>query len=309
MKPAPVDDPQLGGILERLGGAMLGGMYDEQARRAGRRFSSRTRVPGVMALGELDPIASLASLVGSAEAQEIVDTACSRCGCPLRAPRLTMNCVACDPCREKAQEEEAEAKYTKRWNAICPASSIFRTTDPTHPSFPRSQYEATKQWYGDESMIFLGPSGTGKTRLAMHLLKRCLFVRSKSIGVLWPETLAHYARNQFERSAGLDEFSCYDVLLLDDPFLGSAADDRMTSFIRELLDIRVRLGKCHLITSQFGGVEYRAAFDAHMEHSGRKATAQDWARFDALFRRTAERARVVSFGAPPAASPQDGALF
>lgn len=300
-KPA-VDDPQLGGMLEQIGSALLAGVYDEKARRAGKRYSTITRVPGVVALSELDPIASLIEVLRDPTIHDRVPGKCSRCDVEMEVPRLTQFVCACDPCREAAQEEDRKGKCDKRWGQVCSPSSIFRKTDPTHPSFPTAQFEATKKWFGEESLIFLGPSGKGKSRLAMHLLKRCLYLRGKSIVVLWPEKLAHYARNQYERSAGLDEYAAHDVLLLDDPLLGSAIDDRISGFLRELLDMRSREGKSHLMTSQFGGTEYRAAFDGFMERTGQKATAQDWARFDALFRRCAEGARVVSFGELPAAT-------
>jgi hypothetical protein len=307
-KPA-VDDPQLGGILEKLGTSLLAGMYDEKARRAGKRFSSITRVPGVVMLAELDPIAALSTLARDSSVNERVPGKCSRCEVEMEVPRLSQYACACDACREAAVAEDRKDRCDKRWGQVCSPSSIFRKTDPTHPSFPTAQFEATKGWFGEESLIFLGPSGKGKSRLAMHLLKRCLYLRGKSIVVLWPEKLAHYARNQYERSAGLDEYAGHDVLLLDDPLLGSAIDDRISSFLRELLDMRARDGKIHLMTSQFGGTEYRAAFDGYMERTGQKASAQDWARFDALFRRCAEGARVVSFGEPEARKADGGLDF
>jgi len=226
-------------------------------------------------------------------------SSCTRCGVPLEVPALTAGCCACDPCIEAVAKERRTQEVEARWARadLCPPGSVFRDTDPKHPNFPRRQYDATKTWSGDETLIFLGPSGTGKTRLAMHLLKRCLFLDGKSAAALWPEDLKHCAK-ALDRRDELDRYTHVAVLLIDDPFLTGAVDERVGDFLKDLIDRRARRGRHQIITSQFGGDDYRAAFDAYLARTHQSATASDWARFDALFRRVREGARTIAFPSP-----------
>ena len=287
--------------------AILGGVHDEQARRAGRPLGE-LRIPGVLRVGEIDPLASLAAIAADpalrAEAEKIVDGECTQCGAALRVPFLTRLVCACDECREKAKEAEATSEHEAIWSRsnLCPPGSIFRATDPNHPSFPKSQYAATKGWFGQETLIFIGPSGTGKTRLAMHLLKRSLFLRDLSVGVLWPEDLKDFARSH-DRREKLEVLRKVEVLLLDDPFLTGYVDERVGDFIKDVLDMRARDGKHHILTTQFGGEQYRDAFMAFIQRRESRATSADWARFDALFRRVRDDARTIVFGDVPANPP------
>lgn len=294
---APAEmDPLAAMAMERIGGALLAPFHEEMARRRGKKFNVRLGVPGVLAMEDISPIGELASLVGYGPAHELVDSACSRCGEPLQCWRLIAGSVACDGCRAKALEEQQQDKHEKYWSQehLCPPGSSFRETDPEHAGFPKAQYATTKTYAGEESFFFYGPTGTGKTRLAVHLLKRCLFRHNLFVGILWPEDLKQ-AKGSFERRDEIKKWGRFDVLLCDDSLLTGAQDEKTTDFLKDLVDYRMRHKRQMLVTSQVGGDDYEEQLSKYANARGLEVSASDKRRVDALLRRLRETCRVVSF--------------
>lgn len=227
---------------------------------------------------------------------EIVDSECSQCSVPLRCSRFTAGKVACDVCIEKAKDAAQAERHEKYWSQehICPHGSSFRDTDPKHAGFPKAQYEATKNYSGEESFFFFGPTGKGKSRLAMHLLKRCLFKYNRFVGVIWPEDLKHACKS-FDRKDEIARWGKFDVLLMDDSLLTGAQDEKMTDFLKDLLDYRTRHGRHQIITSQIGGDDYEQQMKKYAEARGIEVTPADRRRVEALLRRLREGCRVISF--------------
>lgn len=289
-------DPRTAMALERITSALLAPMHEEIARRAGKRFSVRTGVPGLVMLAELSPIREFALMKDFAEAHEIVDSVCSRCGEPLQCSRLTAGSVACDVCRQNAIDESQAERHEKYWSQehICPPGSPYRSTDPKHAGFPKVQYEATKNYAGEESFLFFGPTGAGKSRLAVHLGKRCLFKFSRFVGILWPEDLKQACRS-YERGDEIKRWGKFDVLVMDDSLLTGAQDEKMADFLKDLLDYRLRHGRHQIITSQIGGSDYEEQLSKYAKARGLDVTTADKRRVDALLRRIRETCRLVPF--------------
>lgn len=234
-------------------------------------------------------IAGLASLIDPAhEANKEIEFECSQgCGTKLRGRQFFASLTACDKCREKADRKEKLERAKVYWQHICPES--LRETDKEHAGFPKAQYEATKAFLGTESLLLFGPSGKGKTRLGMLLLKRCLVKLNLHVGVMWPENLKAVkgARDTLEM---MGKWGKYDVLLMDDALLTGAQDERVTDFLKDLLDYRMRYKRHQIITSQIGSSEY--------EQQGEKfanQTRADKQRIEALLRRIKEVCTVISF--------------
>lgn len=223
------------------------------------------------------------------EAMREIEFECSQsCGTKLRGPQFFAPVTACDACRDKAEKTERMERAKSYWEHICPPS--FRETTKDHAGFPVGQYEATKDWAGGESLFFFGPSGKGKSRLAMLLLKRCLVRFNMRVGVLWPEHLKA-SKNVRETVQWVEQWGRYDVLLMDDAVLAAANDVRCTEVFKDLLDYRMRFKRTHIITSQIGGDDVKeqlAKFD--------KDTKADRELVAALWRRLRETCRVISFG-------------
>lgn len=247
---------------------------------------------GALMLGEL----AMLRANPANELNEIVEADCSRgCGAKVTASRFFVPLTACDECRKKADEEERLEKTKAYWESICPEA--YRKTDRQHPDFPKAQYEATKAYTGAESLLFFGPSRSGKTRLAMFLLKRCLAKFNRHVGAMWEEDLETVKTFQ-DRKQLILRWGRFDLLLLDDALLSGARDERTTSFLKQLLDYRGRHERPSIITSQVGS-------EAYMEAAKRDGLIrkQDEARVEALLKRIRENFQLVSFDQ---AKPQTG---
>lgn len=222
------------------------------------------------------------------EANKVIEFECSQgCGTMIEGRQFWASMTACDQCREKAERKEKLDRAKTYWEAICPES--FRETDKTHAGFPKAQYEATTAFCGEESLLLFGESRKGKTRLGMVLLKRCLVRFNKHVGVMWPEQLKA-VKGQRDTMEMLNKWGRYDVLLMDDALLTGAQDERITDFLKDLLDYRMRYKRHQIITSQIGSAEYE-------EQGGKfgNETKADKQRIEALLRRIKEICRVVPF--------------
>ena len=240
-------------------------------------------------LGDLT-LAQLAQAHGNAdhEFNRMVACKCTRCQTDLVAPQLSAAIgVACDECRKKAKIADSMERSRIYWETLCPPS--YQDTDKNHRDFPKLQYGATQDYAGEESLFFYGPSRSGKTRIAMLLLKRCLVRYNKHVGVLWPEVLksVNHSRDVLEM---VKAWGRYDVLLMDDSLLSGAHDERVTSFLKDLLDYRMRYKRHNIITSQIGGDDYKAQSDKF-----KNSTKADMERIEALLKRIKEVCRVVPF--------------
>lgn len=218
---------------------------------------------------------------------------CSRgCGEWLEGPYFFSPITACDACREKADQADKLERAKLYWESICPQS--FRETDRNHADFPKAQYEALREWLGGESLFFYGPSGKGKSRLAMLLLKRCLVRLGLHVGVMWPEQLKA-ARSARDIVEWVTKWGRYDLLLMDDALLAAASGAQCAEAFKDLLDYRLRYKRHNIVTSQIGEGDTA-------EQLGKfgKDTKADREIVTALWRRLRETCRVVSFAEPKA---------
>lgn len=140
---------------------------------------------------------------------------------------------------------------------------------------------------------------SGKSRLGMILIKRCLVRYNMHVGVLWPEELSAVkgARGR-ETLDMIAKWGRYDVLLMDDSILAGAQDGRVTDFLKQLLDYRMRHKRHQIVTSQIGSAEYMDQADKFKE-----ATRADKQLIEALLRRVREACKVISFAD---SNPQPG---
>lgn len=221
--------------------------------------------------------------------REEIDAQCSQgCGATIRCMAYFASHTACDDCRAKHDKKERLDRAKGYWESIIPP--LYRETDKNHPDFPKGAYEQTKEYAGQESLFIFGDSRTGKTRIAVLLLKRCLIRFNMHVGVLWPEVLKS-VKNTREVLQMVEKWGRYDVLLMDDALLTGAQDERVTDFLKDLIDYRMRYKRHIIITSQISDVEYLDQSDKF-----EKATKADKARVEALLKRIKEIAKVVTTG-------------
>lgn len=219
-------------------------------------------------------------------AKDLIKGNCSVCACELEVIRLFQSLTACDECRAKSEHDEALKRAEKHWKSICPPA--FRDTSKEHKDFPIGAFNTLNDWKGQQSLFLYGPSRAGKTRAAMLLLKRAM-LNGQHVGVLWPEQLkaVKFARDNLET---MNRLALYDVLLLDDALLTGAANDSISEYLKDLVDLMIRQQKRFIITSQIGGNDYREA--AKKYHN---LATSDIERIEALLKRIDESCRVVPF--------------
>lgn len=225
----------------------------------------------------------------------------TRLPCPYNEESETMayfsELTACDKCVQAALKSDAHDKAKVYWKSICPDSYLNTAKDyagdPEHappiPAFPIGIFNTLADYKGKESLFLYGPSGSAKTRCAMLLMKRCLLA-NLHVGCLWPEELKHAAHSFQDRLKFLKSYARYDLLLMDDALLTGAQDEKMASFLTDLVDLMMRNKNNFIITSQIGGADYK-----EQAQKSDKTTRVDLDRIDALLRRIQQSCRVVPF--------------
>lgn len=234
-------------------------------------------------------------------AMNLVCAPCSQgCGTWLEGPYFFAAITACDACRAKADQAERVERSKVYWEAICPPS--FRETKKDHPGFPTEQHLATQHWDGGESLFFKGPTGRGKTRLAIWLLRRCLWAFSQHVGIMWPEQLKA-VRNERALLEWIGKWGRYDTLLLDDALMTAASDSRCAEALKDLVDYRQRYKRQNIVTSQIGEEDVAEQMDKFG-----KSTKADKEMVRALCRRLRETSRVIAFDQPATLPPRQREL-
>lgn len=294
-------------LIQRFGDAILQPFYELKAQRSGIPYSRKSGVPGILQVAE-SPMEALGGVtMGQLAAaagdpthpfNERVEVACHVCRTTrYTTSRLFAALTACDACVAAAATQDRLDKIKTYWEALCPPA--FRETTKDHPDFPKAAYAATRAWQGGDSLLLYGPTGSGKTRLAVWLLKRCLVRNSAHVGILWPEQLKHvkYAHDRLEL---VEKWGRYEILLMDDALLTGAQDERITDWLMDLLSFRMRYKRPIIITSQVGGDDYR-----EQANKFSNLTKVDAKRVEALLRRVKEICRVVAFVPPVIKAGED----
>lgn len=237
--------------------------------------------------GAIPTMAELAYLHTHPEhpARQLVQGYCSKgCGAMFQVMKLFESVTGCDMCRAKAIEDSRVDRCRQLWETTCPER--YRKTELNHPDFAKAQYEMTKDFVGERSYFFFGPSRSGKTRLAFVLLKRAMLNAGKNIGVMFDDDL-NAAKSDRERAQAVKNWARFDVLLLDDALMTGAQDEATTSFLKSLLEKIMARERHVIITSQITRSEYEEQL-RKFESATRKTTAADEQRAIALWSRIKE---------------------
>ena len=191
------------------------------------------------------------------------------------------------------EDEAAKGRAKKHWEKVCPKG--FRDTDKAHAGFPKLQLAQLKDWIGEESLFLYGPTGMGKTRLALLMIRRAM-MKNKWVGVLWPEKLRSLTQG-FDNTT-FDHYAAYDVLLMDDPLLTACRESKLVDAVKMLVDVRMREKRPTIFTSQIGTEEELSDGKEFKE-----AKAADMERIKATLRRIKDSCKVITFAK---AVPADG---
>ena len=123
--------------------------------------------------------------------EDFSDQQCWRCNKMFRAKRINtgggrMWQDTCEDCwtaedetefqerkkeRKKEYDEMLRDRIETHWLKVCPP--LYRNTDPTR--LPQKQLEEAMRWeYGPKGLLFHGPTGVGKTRIAWQVMKKLI---------------------------------------------------------------------------------------------------------------------------------------
>ncbi len=195
--------------------------------------------------------------------------------------------MACDPCIARITAEQAIAAKREYWLTRCP--KLYLNTDINHREFPREIYKATKDTPLDKSLLFLGPSGTCKTRVAMLRMKAAL-VAGLQIKFIWPEQIEQFKGYDSERR--LEGLASWGMVLLDDPLLTACREPKLADTLKNIIDILVRHQRPFIVTSQIGEEDFMSG------NTYGDLKASDRERGLAIMRRLKEYCTIVHFKAP-----------
>lgn len=214
---------------------------------------------------------------------------CRKCGQPVGTVlKVFSESIHCDPCVEAYQKDRDIESIKGFWEKFCPR--LYAETDTKHEDFVQvwpmvSRYSDPKQ-----NLIFCGASGKCKTRAMMHRLKLCL-LKGHSIDVLWADELdeAIESRKLSNLRKRLSEPS---VLGIDDFLTSGSAFEKTTSFLKGLIDTRLREGKGTILTTNLSARDIESDSDKFGN-----STKADQQRVQAIIRRLRGEFQTIDFDA------------
>ena len=219
---------------------------------------------------------------------------CCKCGGPVEATAnhayVFGGVICCDPCVEKKVRKDAWDVSKAWWSRNCPVA--YQDTTEKDSRFNHAAWKRMLPHTLETSLVLIGETGTGKTRLACYWLRRALaeWTRKeigKSIRFAFPEDLKSFPIGVTRRDY-LHTLAAPDILLMDDAFLAGASKESVSDFLKDLIDMRMRAKKATIITTQVDGAEYKKDADKF-----RNMSNVDAKRVDAIVRRVKENFVVI----------------
>lgn len=245
---------------------------------------------------------SLADLVDELPGDdEPFPTACPHCKAPIESARGLMRRFgppACAPCAARREAEIRVEQLRSHWTRICPEA--FRDTNPNHPGFDLAAWAQVKGNPFGSSLLLVGPSGAGKTRMAMHRLKLELN-KGRTVKAIFAEEISDHPKFA-SRLDRLKALCIPDTLLLDDALLAGASNRDTSAFLKDLIDRRQRHAKATIVTAQIDGY----AYSADLLRFGGSLSDAERARAEAIARRIKDGFAMVPVGLKLPDPPAEG---
>jgi DNA replication protein DnaC len=196
-----------------------------------------------------------------------IDGKCPTCGDACKVHYLDfgdgkrhMQCGLCKPCGE-AEEREAKLRMEqdrhdenkKRLNAIMP--KIFRRTTRDRLPYPQLLDTALRWQWGAMGLLFVGQTGSGKSRVAWEVVKReCLAGRRfAAIDETFGTTVSkHLFQNILAYEQWLIKL-CHVPLLLIDDVTHCTMTDRVEEALFRIVDERTKQERPIIMTTNETG--------------------------------------------------------
>lgn len=234
----------------------------------------------------------------------LVDAKCNKCGAPTKGYKNLIEFfggVICKRCSDDwdrrhgvvPQQDHVAGRREAEWEEMCPLA--YKLTDWAHPVF-KATWQKTARWREEDekrSIIIQGPSGSAKTRCMVELLKS-RYRAGDNVLFVWAEDLREAATTHQSRYKTMRQWADVKWLGLDDPLLAGAADERVVTFVKELLDMRMRRCNRFVITTQVDGDGVSEAANSY-----HNTTASSREQVNALIRRLRETCFVARVNNQP----------
>lgn len=174
--------------------------------------------------------------------------------------------LCCDDCCKRYNRnrriEECKTEW-KRWMSENAQSYAHFSTD--HEDFNSEAWAELKPLPVSKNVILFGPTGTGKTFLMLQRMKSALW-NGKAPMVLWADQLKRLTRDRYN-SREADIYANAGVLGIEELFGEDSAREAYTSFVRNLIDVRMRLNKPTIITTQLSSKDVAGEFNKYDNES------------------------------------------
>jgi DNA replication protein DnaC len=164
--------------------------------------------------------------------------------------RFARASLCCDECIKKYDYDRRTEAMRESWTRwMRDNAERYAHFSTEHAEFNKPAYEVLRKVGVSKNVILYGPTGTGKTFLMLQQLKRGLWFGKGPVRVLWADQLKKLTAQRYN-SREMEQYEQAGILGLEELFGEDSAREAYTSFVRNLIDIRLRLNRPTIITTQ-----------------------------------------------------------
>ena len=190
--------------------------------------------------------------------------------------------ICCDECCKEYDYRRKVEQCKDTWQRwLRENAERYEHFSTEHEDFNRKAYKLLKKQPVSSNVILYGPTGTSKTFMMLQAMKRALW-NGRMPCVLWSDQLKKMTRGvPHWREA--QQYEQAGILGIEELFGEDSAREAYTSFVRNLIDIRLRLCKPTIITTQLKSKDLAGEMDKYDNE-----TKADVERRNAILRRINE---------------------
>ncbi len=171
--------------------------------------------------------------------------------------------LCCDECCQRYDYRRRVDECRETWERwMRDNAERFAHFSTDHPEFNKQAWAELKSQPVSKNVILFGPTGTGKTFLMLQRMKAAMWHGKGPIVVLWADQLKKMTRDRYN-SREVDAYANAGVLGIEELFGEDSAREAYTSFVRNLIDVRLRLRKPTIITTQLQSKDLEGEFDKY----------------------------------------------
>ena len=164
--------------------------------------------------------------------------------------KMAGDSLCCDACCAEWDKRERIRRCKDIWDRwLADNAERYAHFSTDHEDFNVEAWQVLKKQPITRNVILFGPTGTGKTFIMLTQFKRALWAGKGPLKVLWADQLKKLTRERYN-SREIQAYEQAGVLGIEELFGEDSAREAYTSFVRNLIDIRLRLRRPTIITTQ-----------------------------------------------------------